>query len=118
MMKSFQIFLSLILISQSFSVQAQDKHTKVDVDNQITAWHQAASNADFKTYTDLMTEDAVFIGTDPTENWQGEEFLKFAKPYFDRGKAWSFSTLERHIFLNNDQKMAWFDTRPRCIGNY
>ena len=108
-MKSFQIFLGLILISLSFSSLAQDKKTKLYIDNQIKAWHQAASNADFKTYTDLMTEDAIFIGTDPTENWQGEEFLEFAKPYFDQGKAWSFSTLERHIFLSDDQQVAWFD---------
>ena len=108
-MKSSQIFLSLILISLSFSTLAQNKNTKIDIDNQITAWHQAASEANFKTYTDLMTEDAIFIGTDPTENWQGEEFLEFAKPYFDRGKAWSFEALERNIFFGDDQKMAWFD---------
>lgn len=108
-MKPFQVLLGLILISLSSSALAQDKNTKLQIDNKITAWHQAASEADFKTYTDLMTEDAIFIGTDPTENWQGEAFLEFAKPYFDRGKAWSFSTLERHVFLSDDRQMAWFD---------
>lgn len=35
--------------------------------------------------------------------------MVFAKPYFDKGKAWSFTALERHIYLSKDQKTAWFD---------
>ena len=54
-----------------------------------------------------MTDDSIFIGTDPTENWSNKDFRAFSKPYFDRGKAWSFSTLERNIFTND--ALAWFD---------
>ena len=53
-------------------------------------WHQAAAAADSKNYFDAMTEDAVFIGTDATENWNKKAFEAFAKPYFDKGKAWDF----------------------------
>ncbi|GAA4275152.1 nuclear transport factor 2 family protein [Aquimarina gracilis] len=75
----------------------------------IQKWHKAAANANFEAYFGLMTEDAIFIGTDPTENWTYTEFKVFAKPYFDKGKAWSFSDLERNIFIENDAKIAWFD---------
>jgi hypothetical protein len=34
-------------------------------------------------FYDKMTEDAVFIGTDATENWGKPDFQEFAKPYFD-----------------------------------
>ncbi|MDX1603535.1 MAG: nuclear transport factor 2 family protein, partial [Salinimicrobium sediminis] len=37
------------------------------------------------------------------------EFMEWSKPYFDKGKAWSFSTLERNIFLAEDEELAWFD---------
>ncbi|MBE7693766.1 nuclear transport factor 2 family protein, partial [Tenacibaculum finnmarkense] len=56
-----------------------------------------------------MTNDAVCICTDPTENWNKKEFMTCAKPYFDKGKAWSFTALERHIYLDKSGKTAWFD---------
>ena len=56
-----------------------------------------------------MTEDGVFIGTDPTENWQNKDFRAFSKPYFDRGKAWNFKTLERNIYTEENNDIAWFD---------
>jgi hypothetical protein len=56
-----------------------------------------------------MTKDAIFIGTDATENWNKKAFKAFAKPYFDKGKAWNFTALERHIYFSNDKKTAWFD---------
>ena len=56
-----------------------------------------------------MTKEGVFIGTDPTENWQNEAFMAFSKPYFDKGKAWNFNSIERNIYFSDDKKTAWFD---------
>ena len=56
-----------------------------------------------------MAEDGIFIGTDATENWNKTAFQAFAKPYFDRGKAWNFKALERNIYVSEDQKTVWFD---------
>jgi hypothetical protein len=39
----------------------------------------------------------------------GMQFQAFAKPFFDRGKAWSFKAIERHIYVDKSGKMAWFD---------
>ena len=75
----------------------------------LNDWHKAAAEANFETYFGAMSVDAIYIGTDPTENWNKEEFIKFAKPYFDRGKAWNFTALERNIYFSSDMKMAWFD---------
>jgi hypothetical protein len=36
-------------------------------------------------------------------------FQEFAKPYFDKGKAWNFTVLERHIYFDQSKKIAWFD---------
>ncbi|KPM32225.1 Hypothetical protein I595_1875 [Croceitalea dokdonensis DOKDO 023] len=75
----------------------------------LEAWHQAAAEADFETYFGLMTENGVFLGTDATENWQNKAFRAFSKPYFDQGKAWSFTAVQRNIYLNKAKDMAWFD---------
>lgn len=75
----------------------------------LDSWHLAAANADFDAYFGKMTKDAVFICTDAMENWQNEEFRTFSKPYFDGGRAWSFTSIQRNIYLNEAKNFAWFD---------
>ena len=75
----------------------------------INSWHQAAAQAEYDAYFGKMTSDAVFIGTDATENWQLKAFMAFSKPYFDKGKAWSFSAVERNVYIDPSNKFAWFD---------
>lgn len=82
---------------------------KTAINEVLTNWHKAAANADFEAYFGLMTEDGVFLGTDAKENWQNEEFRTFSKPYFDRGKAWSFTAVERNIYVGTESNFAWFD---------
>ena len=97
-------FLLIFLSTVTFAQTSKQQITKV-LDN----WHLAAANAKFNDYLSAMTDDAIFIGTDATENWTKPQFMAFAKPYFDKGKAWSFTALERNIYLSKDQKTAWFD---------
>ena len=75
----------------------------------IDNWHKAAAEANYEAYFDAMAEEAIFIGTDATENWNKKQFQDFAKPYFDKGKAWNFKAIERNIYFSKDGKMAWFD---------
>ncbi|MBC7534983.1 MAG: nuclear transport factor 2 family protein [Ferruginibacter sp.] len=75
----------------------------------LDSWNKAAAEADFNAYFKYFTEDAVFIGTDATENWNKKRFMIWAKPFFDRGKAWNFTSLDRNIYFNTSGKMAWFD---------
>tara|TARA_B100000929_G_C15407653_1_gene386845 strand:+ start:195 stop:677 length:483 start_codon:yes stop_codon:yes gene_type:complete len=96
-----------IFLFISVSVAAQNS-TKV-VEETLDNWHLAAAEANYENYFNLMTEDAVFIGTDASENWQLEEFKSFSKPYFDKGKAWTFHPLERNIYFSKNYKTAWFD---------
>lgn len=102
-MKKIALFIFLLF---SITISAQDKS---NIDQVLTQWHKAASEANFEEYFSLMTEDGVFIGTDPTENWQNKDFRAFSKPYFDRGKAWNFKTLERNIYTEENNDIAWFD---------
>lgn len=88
--------------------QAQTKEI-ANINSTLDAWHKAAAEAKFDTYFNLMAEESIFIGTDATENWDKKAFMAFAKPYFDKGKAWSFTALERHIYFDASGKTAWFD---------
>jgi SnoaL-like domain len=35
--------------------------------------------------------------------------MAWAKPIFDKGRAWDFTAIERHIFFDDSGKLAWFD---------
>ncbi|WP_452227139.1 nuclear transport factor 2 family protein [Lacinutrix cladophorae] len=113
-MKYSYIFFLLILVA-SCGVKVDEEKVvsiseiKKEIHTNLDAWHKAAANAKFDAYFNLMTKDGVFIGTDATENWQNEAFRTFSKPYFDKGKAWSFTALERNIYISEDKKIAWFD---------
>jgi hypothetical protein len=74
----------------------------------IDKWHQAAAAANADTFFGIMNDNSIYIGTDATERWTKEEFIKFAKPYFDRGKAWDFKPYDRDVHVTSDGKHAWF----------
>jgi ketosteroid isomerase-like protein len=99
-------FGTLFIVISSF---AQSSNAEKIINETINTWHKAASDANFKTYFGLMTEDAVFIGTDANEYWNKQEFQNYAKPHFDKGKAWSFTALERHVYFDASGNTAWFD---------
>lgn len=98
-----------MLLFTSTTLFSQENQEEKVIHTTLDAWHKAAADADFEAYFGLMTSDGIFIGTDATENWQNKEFKEFSKPYFDRGKAWSFTALERNVYLNETKDFAWFD---------
>jgi hypothetical protein len=98
--------LLLLLIILTNFASAQNKEI---INTTLDNWHKAAAKADFKSYFDVLTDDAIYIGTDATENWNKKQFEAFAKPYFDKGRAWNFTALERNIYFSSDKKMVWFD---------
>jgi|SRR6478672_12994582 len=103
-----KIYLFVLFFIGSMIANAQDKSVE-EIHFLLDNWHRAAAKANFNEYFNAMADDAVFIGTDATENWNKKAFQDYAKPYFDKGKAWSFTPLERHIYFSKDGKTAWFD---------
>lgn len=100
------ITLACLLFITGVHSQARDT---MAIDALLNTWHKAAANADFDTYFERMSKASVFVGTDAAEHWNKQEFMAFSKPYFDAGKAWAFTPLERHIFFSESGETAWFD---------
>jgi hypothetical protein len=109
MRKIVIVLTGLVLFGCKSSQTKKSLDVKAEINLILDNWHKAAGQANFNAYFDVLTEDAIYIGTDPTENWNKEEFIKFAKPYFDKGKAWNFTALERNIYFSSDKKTVWFD---------
>lgn len=98
--------LSLLLLLGASILSAQDNHTEINTF--INKWHGAASDANAKVFFESMADNCVYIGTDATERWTKSEFVSFAKPYFDKGKAWDFKPYDRDVHVTSDGKFAWF----------
>jgi len=82
---------------------------KQNINNMLDSFNLAAANADFDLYFSYYAEDAVFIGTDANENWCKDSFMVWSKPFFDKGKAWDFTSLDRNVYFDETGKVAWFD---------
>lgn len=105
----FILSFAVILCSAFTTNNVIENKDKEKINMVLDAWHKAAAEAKSNAYFNFMTEDAIFIGTDANENWNKTEFQAFAKPYFDKGKAWNFTAVERHIYFDKTGKTAWFD---------
>lgn len=81
----------------------------LQVDSLLDNFHKTAADADFENYFNCFAENGVFMGTDATENWNKKDFMVWSKPFFDRGKAWNFSVLERNVFVADNGEVVWFD---------
>lgn len=113
-LKKIVFFISCIVFLANCSsnktiYESSISSIKEDVHIVLNNWHKAAANAKFTQYFNAMDNSSIFIGTDASENWSKEDFQKFCKPHFDKGKAWSFIPLERNIYTNARQDFVWFD---------
>ncbi|WP_339887278.1 nuclear transport factor 2 family protein [uncultured Flavobacterium sp.] len=105
----FQIALLFIISSCVSNKNLTEETSKSKINSIVDKWHKDAAETNFQAYFDAIADDGIFIGTDATENWNKKDFMTFSKPFFDKGKAWDFTSLERNIYFSTDGKTAWFD---------
>jgi len=101
-------FLALTLLI-IISLNAYCQNDKQKIEQVLNAFHQAAAEANQDNYLKLMTDDAVFLGTDASERWTKLQFSAFVKPYFSKGQGWLYSPKKRNITLVSSQNSAYFD---------
>lgn len=95
----------------------------VEVDNALDRFHQAAAKADYDVYLGLLTEDAIYLGTDSSERWNKAEFSAFVAPYFSKGQGWLYQPIERSITAIEPNGAYFFDellmnkNYGRCRGS-
>lgn len=106
-MKATALILFACLCLSSFQSEPKTEQLDAIIDN----WHKAAAAASMDDYFSCVTDDFVFLGTDPSERWGKEAFKAFCKPHFDKGNGWDFKSTERNWVFSKNKKIAWFDEK-------
>jgi len=102
------ILIATLSLCPGLGAQTPSKE-EAAVASVLDDWHLAAAQADEARYFGHLREGAVFLGTDATERWTKAEFLVWAHPFFQRGRAWAFRPQNRKIAFAPDGRTAWFD---------
>jgi hypothetical protein len=97
-------FLLILIGSSATHTFAQ----QADIHAFIDQWHRAAASVNSEVFFGSMAENSIYIGTDAHERWTKAEFITFAKPYFDNGKAWDFKPYDRDLHISGDGHYVWF----------
>jgi ketosteroid isomerase-like protein len=103
--------LLVLLLAGCAATTASTTSPENDVNATLDAFHAAASKADEAKYFDLYASSGIFFGTDATERWSKEEFRAYAHPHFSKGKGWTFTPRDRHVYFSKKGDVAWFDER-------
>lgn len=111
------LFIFIIPVSIIFFISCSAPEKKVvDIAKEkaaisalLDSFNVAAARADYNKYFSFYDTGAIFIGTDATERWTKDSFMIWAKPYFDRGRAWNFTSVKRDIYFSENADIAWFD---------
>ena len=97
------LITSLVMLSPFIKADEQ----RGAIDALIDGLHQDAHEANFQTYFDRYSVDAIFLGTDKTERWTVGEFKAYAKPAFADGHGWTYTVVERN--WEGSGNIRWFD---------
>ena len=101
---SLIILLFVTLFSCAQNIQSQQTDIAA-INKVLDDYHQAAANGEWDTYFDLMSDDAVFIGTDAGERWVKQEF----RQYSSGSNGWVYTPQQRNVNITPDGLSAWFD---------
>lgn len=105
-----KILLLLLLSSSLFSCAQSGQYPQLSIlaiHKVLDDFHEAAAKGRWNRYFGLMSEDAVFIGTDANERWTKPEF----RQYSSGSRGWVYTPNQRNVNITPDGQSAWFDER-------
>ena len=85
------------------------KGDKEQISEVLDYLHLFASQAKGNEYFELFDDNAVFFGTDAKERWPKSKFKEYAMERFKTGTGWTYKSISRNIYIDNDNNTAWFD---------
>ena len=103
-----KLLLTSLFLSVSFCGSLAYANEKM-INKTLDAFHQAAADAKFDAYFSLLSDDAIFLGTDSSERWTKQQFKTFVRPYFSQGKGWLYVPTVRNLSFIPNSDVVYFD---------
>ena len=100
-----QIFCLALLLSNVNVGKASAQSDSAAIGLVLDSFHEAAAQGDWERYFALLSDDAVFLGTDASERWPKAAFRDYAAG----SSGWTYHPRQRNINLSPDGDSAWFD---------
>lgn len=101
------LIVSIVLLC-AFSANASS-NLNPHIDKVIDQFHQAAAQANLNAYFELLSDNAVFLGTAPDERWTKKQFKAYVAPFFAKGRGWTYKSIERNISKIGNTGSVFFD---------
>lgn len=108
-MKFLIILAALVMPVTSFATSQERQKDHQAIVYALDSFHQAAATANAKLYLGLLSDNAIFLGTDGGERWTKSDFSAFVTPYFEQGKGWVYQANQRNISFVEGASVAFFD---------
>jgi ketosteroid isomerase-like protein len=106
-LKIHSLVVLLLLVS---ALAAADDSELAAVNGVLDEFHDAAAHGDKARYLGLMTENAVFMGTDEWERWpKNPDFTEYVDGRFKDGTGWNYRPVDRQVNFSPSADVAWFD---------
>jgi hypothetical protein len=74
----------------------------------VDGWHDDAAHTR-PAYFDKIAPQGIYIGTDKSEIWTRDQFKAWARPFWERKKAWAFTAQKRNVYYSPDRRYVWLD---------
>jgi ketosteroid isomerase-like protein len=105
------LVIGLTLVAMlSFSNSANPLNSdKQQIKTVLNRFHQAAASANFVAYFDLLSHNAIFLGTDASERWTKDAFKDYVRPAFSKGNGWLYTPNQQNIEVIKQGQVAFFD---------
>jgi ketosteroid isomerase-like protein len=105
-----RLVLVLLAVGCAHAIAQSPQATIDEIAAVLDEFHDAAASGDKSRYLNLLTEDAVFMGTDETERWpKHPDFAAYVDARFQDGRGWTYAPVERHVRIADRPEVAWFD---------
>jgi len=101
--------LVAVLLTGIADAQRPDSANEA-IDRVLDDFHDAAAHGDEVRYLNLLTDDAVFLGTDENERWPKQpDFSEYVAARFSDGQGWAYAPVDRQVTIDDSGNIAWFD---------
>jgi ketosteroid isomerase-like protein len=100
----------MVLLLFVCGAAAAQQAERTAIDKTLDDFHDAAAHGDKDRYLGLMTDDAVFMGTDEWERWpKNPDFTDYVSSRFRDGTGWNYRSIAREVSIAPSGDVAWFD---------